>query len=356
MPGLDVPPAPRSEILLERVLASPVTLVIGESDTGKTTLVRDLANGLVRRGMTVGIVDADLGQSEIGPPTTIGLGRVTAPMARLGDAEVLALRFVGVTSAAREPLATVAATTRLVDRARDAGLARIVIDTCGLVRGYLGRRLKHATIEAIDPDLVIVLERQTECAAIVDPYRRSTRPLIVRAAAVGPARARSPETRHGHRARALAAHFQGARALALDLSRIVLRSPLLFTGDRLMPSDLSETEHLVGGVLVWGERRGDEVTIVSRDPLDDRESRVLARAFRATVLDHYAVTEIEGMLAGLEDEAGETLGLGVVQQVDFAEASLRVTTPVREERIVSIAIGRERYEAGRDPTLAGPTG
>ena len=43
-------------------------------------------------------MDADLGQSDIGPPTTVGLGRVRLPVERLGDAEVVGLYFVGSTS------------------------------------------------------------------------------------------------------------------------------------------------------------------------------------------------------------------------------------------------------------------
>ena len=279
--------------LSERVLHAWVTLVIGDSDTGKTTLVRDLANALVARGLTIAVVDADLGQSEIGPPTTIGLGRVAAPITRLADAEVLALRFVGVTSAARDPLATVAATRRLVDRARRAGLDRVIVDTCGLVRGELGRRLKQATIEALDPDLVIALERDAECEAIVAAYRGLSRPEIVRLAARAPARGRSADVRRRHRERALAAHFAGARSLTFDLSRIVLRSPAPST---------------------------DEAPDVSG---------------------------LEGLLAGLFDADGETLGLGIVREIDLAAGTVRVDTAVAEARPASIAIGHERY-AGPD--------
>ncbi|MGH7279683.1 MAG: Clp1/GlmU family protein, partial [Candidatus Rokuibacteriota bacterium] len=57
-----------------------VTLVVGESEAGKTSLVAALGNALIARGLSVAVVDADVGQSEIGPPATVGLGRVTRPM------------------------------------------------------------------------------------------------------------------------------------------------------------------------------------------------------------------------------------------------------------------------------------
>ena len=73
---------------------SRVMLVIGETDTGKTHFTTYLASALLSRGDAVAVVDADLGQSDIGPPTTVGLGRVRLPVERLADAEVVGLYFV----------------------------------------------------------------------------------------------------------------------------------------------------------------------------------------------------------------------------------------------------------------------
>ena len=50
-----------------------VVMVIGRVDTGKSTFCRHLASVAIKRGLKVGIVDADVGQSWIGPPTTVGM-------------------------------------------------------------------------------------------------------------------------------------------------------------------------------------------------------------------------------------------------------------------------------------------
>ena len=86
---------------IEAAAAARVTLVLGANDAGKTTLVTGLASALASRGFVVGVVDADLGQSDVGPPTTVGLGRVRRPIASLQEAEVLGLEFLGMTSPAR---------------------------------------------------------------------------------------------------------------------------------------------------------------------------------------------------------------------------------------------------------------
>ena len=100
--------------VIDAAAGAAVVVVIGESDTGKTTLVTALANAAFARGFGVGIVDADLGQSEIGPPTTIGLGRVRGPLARMGDAEQIALERERV-SFAKEALTLAQERYRLAD-------------------------------------------------------------------------------------------------------------------------------------------------------------------------------------------------------------------------------------------------
>jgi len=46
-------------------------LFIGDTDTGKTTLLRDIVKILISQKIQVSIIDCDIGQSFIGPPTTI---------------------------------------------------------------------------------------------------------------------------------------------------------------------------------------------------------------------------------------------------------------------------------------------
>ena len=50
-------------------------IVLGGSDTGKTTLLECLAD-VLSRSAPVGLVDLDAGQSTIGPPTTTAWARI----------------------------------------------------------------------------------------------------------------------------------------------------------------------------------------------------------------------------------------------------------------------------------------
>ena len=265
---------------LAAVLEAHVTVVIGASDAGKTTLVAALASELASRGAPVGVVDSDVGQSEIGPPTTVGLGRVSARIARLAEAELIAFQFVGVSSPARDIRGVVEATRRMVDRARAEAFERVLIDTSGLVLGWPGHRLKGEKIEAVAPDLVLVLERADECAPIVERYAGASRPRVLRLPARGRPGSRSQIARRRHRLAALEAYLRGARSV--DVDRSTVEPP------RGLP---------------WAE--------------------------------------IAGGLCGLDDADGDTIALGLVAEI--GDDVVRVLAPLsRDARVTRVRVGRER--------------
>src|SRR4030042_6426368 len=49
-----------------------IAIILGGTDTGKSTLAKFLIFNLCKRGLKVALVDADIGQSFLGPPSTIG--------------------------------------------------------------------------------------------------------------------------------------------------------------------------------------------------------------------------------------------------------------------------------------------
>ena len=81
---------------IARYIVQPqaVILVVGSTDTGKSTFCRFLVEQGVSQGLRVGLVDADVGQSRIGPPTTIGL-KILSQNPHWDEIEADDLYFVG---------------------------------------------------------------------------------------------------------------------------------------------------------------------------------------------------------------------------------------------------------------------
>lgn len=333
---------PSWDAAVARALEASVILVIGETDTGKTSFTTFLAKSLLERGLAIGVVDADLGQSDIGPPTTVGLGRLTLPAERLGDAEVVGLYFVGSTSPQGHLLPTVLGTRLMVGKAVRLGFHRVIVDTSGLIQGEMGRLLKQHKIDLVDPDLVLCLQRNGECEHILRPYDAGERPQILRLVSSGATRRRSQEERRQHRERSLQAYFATARAVHLDLARVVLRQPALYVGQPIPARQVEDLATLLDELILWAERRGNELVLVTPDPLKEPQVRQIQKRHEDLTLTNYSLDDFQGMLAGLEDVHRETLGLGVVRSIDFAKQALLVETPVPEAEIAAVRVGRHK--------------
>ena len=265
---------------LQAAARARVTMIVGESEAGKTSLTAWLAGELATAGDRVGVVDADLGQSEIGPPTTVGLGRIRGRVTRLADAECLALEFVGATSAARCLRETALATARLVDRARALGIDRILVDTSGLVAGYFGRALKRLKIDAVRPDLLVLVQRAAECEHIARPYEAAGVPTIVRVPALPNPTRRTPTVRRAHRERALATALSGAVDVAMPPRRLVTPSGEVVTATPDLVGTLVAVCGADGAVvgLGWVKHVGEaDVTIATAVPANEAAAVVIGR-------------------------------------------------------------------------------
>ena len=76
------------------LLQKGICLILGGVDTGKTTLASVLAEQLAQ-DKPISIIDADIGQSHIGPPTTVGWAVVDKPQVDFSKISPLGISFVG---------------------------------------------------------------------------------------------------------------------------------------------------------------------------------------------------------------------------------------------------------------------
>ncbi len=144
-------------------------LFIGGMDAGKSTLARATAAYALRIGRTVAYLDADVAQKTVGPPATVGLKHIREPddltLEQMADAD--ALGFAGSTSPQDHLVPLVGALQRLRDRARKEGADLVVVDTGGEVGGIRGQLVKYYKVDALQPDLVVGLQRGEELAPIL---------------------------------------------------------------------------------------------------------------------------------------------------------------------------------------------
>ena len=349
--------------VLEAARDARVIFVIGSKDSGKTTFVTELANELFHKGYSVGVIDADVGQSDIGPPTTVGLGLVASPLTTLRDAVLQHLYFVGATTPKGHLLPLVIGTRKMLDKALACAMQKILIDTTGLVSGELGRLLKTQKIDLAAPDLIVCLQNAQECEHILQAYAAFERPKILRCTPAPQCRSKSVIARRKYREKNWRRYFSQAREIACSLSDIGLFEFGLFSGQPIsaqtqqqiqailalkesQQSPLSQPERVKDEpVLLWGEYSEDELHLVATRKLKyEHILTIKARIRHIRYVKYYTPEEFRNLLVGILDTHNECRALGILRAIDFQSKRATLLSPVRSQEIAGLKFSRARPE------------
>lgn len=256
------------------VVASPgVVMMLGAVDVGKTTTATHLAAAAVRAGVAVAVVDADTGQSDLGPPAAVGWGRVRTPVRRMDAIPLAGLSFVGDTTPQWLYRYLLEGTLALTGRARRQGAEIVIVDTTGWIEG-VGAAAKIRKIRGLAPRHLVAIQRAGEVEPILACVPHDT--IVHRLRPAPAVRRRSAAERRALRGRRFAGYFAGAAELALDLDKVTPQRPAAYRGRWIPPSRVltdvppEALRHLLVGLA---DLRGTIMamgTIVEADPVGRR--------------------------------------------------------------------------------------
>lgn len=247
-----------------RELIPGAVFIVGATDAGKSTFAAWLVGTLAARGERVGLLDADMGQPRQGIPGTMSLLLPISGPA--GQLRTVAGWFVGDTTPARHMLPVLAGVQRLRSLATEHGVARLVIDTTGLVsRQGGGVALKRWKVEMLRPSCIVALRKVDEIEELLGPWRTDSRFRLVELDTVEQVRLRSPEQR------AVRRMDQWRRAFAVSSELVVARREVaVYELERLRPGRLAGLMDACGFLQRPGiVQRVSEEMIALRVPAGD---------------------------------------------------------------------------------------
>ncbi len=256
---------------LDPALLKGTVMVIGKSDTGKTTLARYLFHELCRHYGQVGFLDCDVGQSTLGLPTTMTMAlSITAEEANSPPRGESFSYFIGSTSPRGHMLPTVVGAHKLQMKAQEMGAEAIVVDTTGLVdRAAGGGVLKHWKIELLQPLALVSLARGSELEHILWPWRRDRRVRVHELRVSKHVQERDRETRVRYREKRFGNYFSEAGNL-----KVSLRNTVVFGIEEMSRGRVLAFQDEEGFALALGVAQGYErslQTLVVRTPLASME-------------------------------------------------------------------------------------
>jgi polynucleotide 5'-hydroxyl-kinase GRC3/NOL9 len=233
-------------------------LILGASDSGKSTFARYLYEQRLSHHRTVGFLDADVGQNALEPPTTIA-ATLNAPdqprdFPPTGPRRVY---FVGHNTPVGQSEALLIGLYRLWLFTLQKHAEALVVDTSGFVDADYGAdALKWAQVALFRPCTVVALQQMDELAPILAPLRRLPGVRLVDLPVCEAVRARSREARRARRAARYRAYFQEARRVPLPYQKLAVFPRSLFP-----PGQIAALEDVNGFVIALAivERANESV-------------------------------------------------------------------------------------------------
>jgi len=264
-------------------------ILLGATDTGKSTLAQFLITHLCQKGLKVALVDADIGQSFLGPPTTIGFSIFKSDPTWeliLSPPEIF---FVGSTTPEGHFPIHLKGVKRMVDKAISYGAEVVIVDTTGFILGEAGKELKGRKIDLLSSRFLIALQKSDEIEHVLDLYKEDSHYKIYRLPLSDQVKPKSIEERRINRTNKFQEYFKYAVTQELTIEKVQIEGEVLDPNGDVLPFD-------------WALR-------------------------------------INGLLIGLKDSNDETLALGVIRNYFEEKKVARVLTPLREmERVKTIQL------------------
>lgn len=327
-----------------------VVLVIGATDVGKSTFCRFLADSAMRQGLKTAFVDTDVGQSQIGPPTTIGmkfLDRECPPVQFNGAADQL--YFVGDLSPRGHYLEVLTGTRLMVDSARETDADFIIIDTTGYIHNAPAVILKQHKIELIRPNHVVCIGRSSELEQITAYYSQQDWLNSHRLLPHRNARPKNSKARSQYRKSQFDAYFSetsGSPKFTVE------------SGETCEPELVPQNSESRIQQLPFEQIRGGRTPFFIGRIANEKELEILSRLAEAQVyhaewghrtlclitseaLSKASITHIKSYLSltrvtsevrayferrliGLTDTAGNTYAIGIIEAIDFQKQEFSI--------------------------------
>ncbi|RLD12401.1 MAG: hypothetical protein DRI22_05360 [Caldiserica bacterium] len=304
-------------------------IVLGEVDTGKTFFSTYLSNKIIEKGKKVGIIDADLGQSDIGPPGTIGGVILEKQEIFLSEIPPTFLYFVGAHSPGLHFLPYIAGVLHVLNKLINE-TEHVIIDTPGWVQGDGGRAIRRCELEVVNPDCIILLQRKDEIEHLVKVYKDIP---VIRLKVSKKASPTSQEVRKKLREEIARKYFKDLKKITLDFDEVETDRAYFLTGKRITVDnkDVLHAELLSGweGALVVSERK-----------LDIFEIEKLKKEIGVFRIKNIVKGKERNLVVGLLDEKRSVIGLGILQEIDYKNEKFHILVPFKDkERIKIVQFG-----------------
>jgi polynucleotide 5'-hydroxyl-kinase GRC3/NOL9 len=335
----------------EEVLSRPkpcTVMVLGDIDSGKTSFSTYLINSSLKSQGKPAIVDADLGQSDVGPPTSIGFSVISEPVADLFSAKPAAIIFTGRTSSNGITQLVVSSITSIMKQIPERIVDLTVINTDGWIEGDEAHTYKAKLIRKTEPNLIVGIQRNAELESILHSLEEEGF-HVLRAVTSSSVKQRDLGERRALREQSYKKYLGKPTVRNLHLNWITLEYTPLSLGTSVDLQRMKALEKALQRQIVYCEESSRTLYIVVnyRENIDEATFVTMESLFQKDV---YLVREgeEEGLLVGLLNNDRDFLGIGIISKLDYNNRTLKIKTAYKDTVNV-VQFGRVKInEAGKE--------
>ncbi|MEM1606550.1 MAG: Clp1/GlmU family protein [Candidatus Bathyarchaeia archaeon] len=314
--------------------------VLGGVDSGKTSFCTYLANIALNNGRKVALVDGDLGQSDIGPPGTLGLSFMRKSVIDLVNLPLADAVFIGTTSPYAVVDQVINGLLKLKDKALEMGSDFVIINTDGWVEGADAVKYKCQLVNSLKPMVTVIIQSSESLNPLISSLAKAGTNLLTVEAPKN-VKKRDRETRKIIREALFKKYLKDAKVRTIPISWVKLCGSLEING-RVDQSLKKRIEEIIGDKLIYCENLQGSIILVLKEgsTLNEDEKLKIASEFNKPVKVMHEKDE-KGLLISLEDNEGRFLGIGVISSIDYSRGILKMYTNVNGA-VSKICVGQIR--------------
>ncbi|GGP21494.1 GTPase [Thermocladium modestius] len=304
-------------------------VVLGMMDVGKTTFTIMVANKAIAAGRTVGVIDADPGQNDLGPPTTIACTKTSEPITHLSMLPPLKMVFLRTTSLEHTWREAIDGVAKLADYLESEGTDLEVINTDGWITEPTAIQYKLQMLERLGPDAVVLIQKEGEAADLLSAVKGSGLNVIQLPAP--PLSVKTREERRLHREMGYGKYLMPARTATINLlEKPIINVPI----GRGVPLDAglrALVARYLGMPIAYGEQVGKRAIMTS-----PAVKELVVKALPGVEVAILPMNWEEGLLAALEDGEGYLVSLAMIKKIYYGSSRAVLVMPSRVEELRAI--------------------
>ncbi len=314
-----------------------VVVVVGPVESGKSSYTCMLSNLLLAQGVSVTIIDADIGQADIGLPGFISMGSPSKPLLWLRDLDAEKLYFVGSITPSIYTHRVISGIEKLLSIALERSKA-VVIDTDGWIHGAQAVEYKIDLLRTISPDFIVVLGEGLN--NILSRAFNNTSINVIELPSPKIVKKRNREDRRYLRSKAYRRYLENSKQRKLKIEDISILGSFLFAGEEVDLSPITNVLSPLGVKPLYASMLHETVfLVIDRSTNIKNIVDVVGTLFPGKEIYVFTKGFEKGLLTSILDDKLEDRAPGIISSIDFNKKEIIIQTPYEGE-IRAIHVGK----------------